>query len=400
MYYQRTLTKTVEQASKSFKVVLITGPRQVGKTTLLEQIREPERVYVTLDDVQANSLAQTDPALFFQTYRPPILIDEVQKAPQLFPYIKMLADKTDTRGQFWLTGSQQFNLMKNVSESLAGRVAILDLQGFSQAEKHKEANRPPFHTDLPLQTQRPIWNVHQIFDIIVKGSFPQLFEIKDVDTNLFFSSYIRTYLERDVREITRITDETAFITFLRILASRTGQELNYNSIAQDIGKSVNTIKAWTSILETSGLIYLLQPYTKNIGKRSIKTPKMYFLDTGLCCYLCGIPSGELLRNMPISGALFETYVVSEILKSYWHNGKRPFVYFYRDTSQKEIDLLIEENGKLYPIEIKQSANPQIQMSKSFSIIDDQRRGLGAIVCMTDKLIPLNREVYAIPVSYI
>lgn len=400
MYYQRTLTKTVEQASKSFKVVLVTGPRQVGKTTLLEQIKERERVYVTLDDVQANALAQTDPALFFQTYRPPILIDEVQKAPQLFPYIKILADKSDKRGQFWLTGSQQFHLMKNISESLAGRVAVLDLQGLSQAEKQGEVEREPFLPALPLQTQRPIWDMHQIFDMIVKGSFPQLYENPDMDTNLFYSSYIRTYLERDIRDIIRIIDENSFITFLKVLASRTGQELNYNSIAQDIGKTVNTIKSWTSILETSGLIYLLQPYTRNIGKRSIKTPKMYFLDTGLCCYLCGIPTGELLRNMPISGALFETYVVSEILKSYWHNGKRPFTYFYRDTSQKEIDLLIEENGKLYPIEIKQSANPQIQMTKSFSIIDEQQRDVGAIICMIDKLIPMNKEVYAIPASYI
>jgi predicted AAA+ superfamily ATPase len=399
MYYKRTLAKTLEKATKSFKVVLITGPRQVGKTTLFRHLKEENRTYVTLDDVEANALAVSDPELFFQTYRPPLFIDEVQRAPNLFRYIKKIVDKSDDKGLFWLTGSQQFTLMKDVSESLAGRIAILDLQGFSQSEKQKDDLRSEFVPDIDLITKRPVKTLEETFDIIIKGSYPQLFDGL-TDKDLFYSSYIRTYLERDIREIINIKDELTFVKFLKILASRTSQVMNYNDIARDVGVAQNTIKSWISILQTSGLIYLLQPYFNNLSKRSIKTPKLYFLDIGLCSYLCGINSAEMAISHPMSGAMFETYVVSEVLKSYWHNGKTPQIYFYRDSLQKEIDLIIENNGKLHPIEIKQTASPTVTMTKNFSVIDDKFRGKGAIICLSNKLIPMNKDVNIIPVSYI
>lgn len=403
MFFQRTLSKKVLEASASFKVVLINGPRQVGKTTLFAKLfanlKEKNRTFVSLDDIMACSLAQNDPALFFQTYKPPILIDEIQKAPQLFPYIKMMVDKSDDRGQFWLTGSQQFHLMKGVSESLAGRIAILDLQGFSQSEKFEMPIQTPFLPSFGLKSEK-IFNLEQVFDLVFKGSFPQLFDGITKDINLFYSSYVRTYIERDVREITKISDENAFVKFLKLIAVRTAQELNYYNLAKEVGVSANTIKSWISILNTSNLIHLLPPYFNNLGKRIVKSPKLYFLDTGLCCYLSGISFSENAKNSQINGALFENYVVSEILKSYWHNGIRPAIYFYRDVSQKEIDLIIESNGKSYPIEIKQTCTPTLSMTSNFALIDPMKRGTGAVVCLSDKLIPLNNETIVVPVGCI
>lgn len=402
MFYQRTLAKTIETATKAFKVILLTGPRQVGKTTLFMHLKDSGRTYVSLDDIEANALAQADPELFFQTYPPPILIDEVQRAPELFRAIKRIVDKSEERGLFWLTGSQQFHLMQHVSESLAGRVAILDLQGFSQAEKTGDPWRTPFRPDSVGQTPqgRTVHSSYDTFEMLVKGSFPKLFD-EDTPWDLFYSSYLRTYLERDVREIINITNETAFIRFLKILAGRTSQILNYSDIARDAGIAVNTAKAWVSVLQTSGNIFLLHPYfPRNFVKRMTKSPKLYFLDTGLCSYLCGITSGKMAMEGPMSGALLETYAVSEILKSYWHNGKRANLSFYRDTSQKEIDLIIEENGKAYPVEIKQTGSPTSSMAVNFSLIEANVRGSGAILCLSDKFIPMNRDVNIIPIGWI
>ncbi len=287
--------------------------------------------------------------------------------------------------------------MKGVSESLAGRIAILDLQGFSQSEKFGMPNTDPFLPSFDTSLKR-IFSPEQVFDLIFKGSYPQLFDQKTNDITLFYSSYVRTYIERDVREITKIADENEFIRFLKLIAIHTAQELNYFGLAKDVVVSANTIKSWISILITSNLIYLLPPYFNNFGKRIIKSPKLYFLDTGLCCYLSGISSGINAMNSQISGALFETYSISEILKSYWHNGIRPSIYFYRDVAQREIDVVIESNGRSYPIEIKQTGTPTVSMTKNFSLINSTHRNLGAIICLSDKFIPLNKDVVVVPVG--
>ncbi len=401
MYFKRTLSESLQKASGTFPIVFVTGPRQVGKTTLLEHCSQDDRTYVSLDDPQIRAFAKNDPALFFQRYKAPLLIDEVQYAPELFSYIKMIADKEKKTGLFWLTGSQQFHLMKNISESLAGRVAILDLQGLSQCEKFNKPFRLPFLPANNLESVADL-DLKSVYDIILKGSYPALYAQEDIDRRLFYSSYLRTYLERDVRDLLKISDEQKFVTFLRVAAARTGQLLNYADIARDVDVSQNTIKSWISILQTSGLIHLLQPYYTNITSRAIKTPKLYFLDTGLCCYLTGWNSSETLEASLMSGAIFETYVVSEIIKSYWHNGKQAQIYFYRDKEKKEIDVLIEENGILYPIEIKKSANPTIKDIKNFSILNSisKTKGQGAVICFSNNYLPLTSDVMTIPVSYL
>ncbi len=400
MYYERTLSNIVEKASKSFKVVMITGPRQVGKSTLFNKIIKPNRTKVTLDDTDVLSLAKNDPNLFFQTYRPPLLIDEVQKAPELLTYIKKIVDNSDEKGLFWLTGSQKFQLMKNVSESLAGRVAVLDLQGLSQSEKIKDSKRPPFTPDINLRTKRPIWTAKKTFEFIHKGSYPQLFD-NITDWALYYKSYKDTYLLRDVKDIIKLEDETVFTRFLKILASRTSQVISYADIARDADIAPNTAKAWMNILQTLGIIYFLQPYFENnINKRLVKTPKLYFMDTGLCAHLCGLNTAEMLMNSYLSGAFIETYVVSEIIKSYIHNGKTPNLYYLRTSNKEEIDIILEENGKIYPLEIKQTATPTLSMAKHFKLIDEKKRGIGGIICLSDKFIPINKDVYIIPISYI
>lgn len=401
MYFKRTLAASLKKASETFSIVLITGPRQVGKTTLLEHCSQDDRTYVTLDDPQIRALAKSDPALFFQRFKLPLLIDEVQYAPELFSYLKMIVDKEKKTGMFWLTGSQQFHLMKNISESLAGRVAILDLQGLSQCEKFNKPFRPPFLPTDKLEKIEEL-DLKSVYEIILKGSYPALYAQENIDRKLFYSSYLRTYLERDVRDLLNISDEQKFVTFLKVVAARTGQLLNYTDIARDTDVSQNTVKSWISILQTSGLIYLLQPYFNNITSRAIKTPKLYFLDTGLCCYLTGWDNSQTLETGAMSGAIFETYVVSEIIKSYLHNGKQIQIYFYRDKEKKEIDVLIEENGKLYPVEIKKNANPTIKDVKNFSVLDSTSmpKGQGAIICFSNNYLPLTNDITIIPVSYL
>lgn len=401
MYFKRTLSESLQKASETFPIVFITGPRQVGKTTLLEHLSEEERIYVTLDDPEIRALAKRDPSLFFQRFKAPLLIDEAQYAPELFSYLKMIVDKEKKNGMFWLTGSQQFHLMKNISESLAGRVVILDLQGLSQCEKFNNPLHPPF---LPANNLGKVaeLDLKSVYELILKGSYPALYAQENVDRTLFYSSYLRTYLERDVRDLLNISDEQKFITFLKVAAARTGQLLNYADIARNVDVSQNTIKSWISILQTSGLIYLLQPYYNNITSRAIKTPKLYFLDTGLCCYLTGWDNAQTLETGAMCGAIFETYVVSEILKSYWHNGKQVQLYFYRDKEKKEIDILIEKDGKLYPIEIKKSANPTTRDVKNFSVLDSisKPKGHGAVICFSNNYLPLTKDISIIPVSYL
>jgi hypothetical protein len=404
----RTLKKTIEDVSNSFPVLLLTGPRQVGKTTLLENISDDTRKYVTLDDLEQRQLAKTDPALFLQIHQPPLIIDEVQYAPELFSYIKMYVDKNKTPGLFWLTGSQKFHLMKNITESLAGRVAILDMLGLSYREiSDKADNTIPFLPALPWvekakQNQNTLLDVNKVYELIYRGSFPKLISDQNMSRDIFYSSYIQTYIERDVKDITKVGSELKFFNFLKAMAARTGQLINYTDIARDVDIDVKTAKAWASILETSGLIKFLQPYYNNITKRIIKTPKMYFLDTGLCSYLTGWDSPKTLQAGAMNGAIFETYVFSEILKSYWNNGKIPNIYFYRDKDQREIDFIFENNGILYPVEVKKTATPSLANIKSFSAIENFKKpiGEGAVICLYKEIFPLNKNVILIPVGTI
>lgn len=402
MYIKRTSEDVIKNLSKQFKVVLVTGARQVGKSTLLKHCDE-NRNYVSLDDLSERELAINEPKLFLETHKAPLIIDEIQYAPKLLSYIKLIVDKSDKKGQYWLTGSQQFHLMKNVSESLAGRVGILDLMGLSLAELSQTPNNEPFFPDLEYIEKRrenhKNYSTSDIFKIIYNGSFPALNNQDEFqDRNAFYSAYIRTYIERDIRDLSSISNEMKFLNFIRVVAARTGQVLKYSELANAVDISEPTAKTWLSVLVSSNIVYLLEPYYRNITKRMTKMPKIYFLDTGLCSYLTGWSSPEVIEKGAMNGAFFETFVVSEILKSYRHNGERPLIYWYRDTQQKEIDLLIERDGKLHPIEIKLTSNPNKSMLKHFNILDNQ--GYGGLICMRESDIPLIEDVSAIPISYI
>jgi predicted AAA+ superfamily ATPase len=406
-FIKRTLATTIDQVSQTFPVLLLTGPRQVGKTTLLEACSTAEHSYVTLDDLETRALAQSDPTLFLQIHKPPIIIDEVQYAPQLFSAIKMIVDQDKRPGLFRLTGSQKFHLMKNVSETLAGRVAILDLLGLSQAEiQDRAVDSKPFlptpdwieHASIQA---KPI-GVKELYHSIWQGSFPRVVLEQNISRDIFYSSYVQTYIQRDVRDLTKVGDEIAFARFLRAAAARTGQLVNYSEIARDVEVDLKTIKSWLSILETSGLIYLLQPYHTNVTNRLLKTPKLYFLDTGLVAYLTRWSTPETLEAGAMSGAILETYMLIEILKGYWHNGKTPQIYFYRDKDDKEIDLLIEQDGALYPIEFKKTASPSLASLSHFNTLErlGLKVGPGAIVCLKNTHTPLARTISAIPVGYL
>lgn len=406
--YQRTLQPTVQQASSVFPVLLLTGARQVGKTTLLEACAESERNYVTLDDPQEAELARSDPALFFQRHPPPLIVDEIQYAPELFRAIKLIVDKTKQAGLFWLTGSQKFHLMQGITESLAGRVAVLDLLGLSQAEFNQRAlqSQPFLPTTNWLKqarAQQPkTLGLIELYQRIWRGSYPRLALEPAMPRDLFYNAYLQTYLQRDVRDLTRVGDERNFLQFLRACAARVGQLLNYADLARDVDIDPKTVKAWLSILETSGIIYLLQPYHNNVTKRLLKTPKLYFLDTGLCAYLSQWSSPETLEAGAMSGAILENWMLIEILKSWWHNGKTPYAYFYRDKEQREIDLLLEQDNMLYPVEFKKTASPNLSMAKNFKVLTslDKQVGHGAIVCLRESDIPLSAEVDVIPVGYL
>jgi predicted AAA+ superfamily ATPase len=407
--YKRTLVRTVREINKSFPVLLVTGPRQVGKTTLLMMCAEKGRGYVTLDDLDARQMAQKDPGLFIQTYKPPMIIDEVQYAPQLLSYIKIVVDREKKNGLFWLTGSQKFHLMKGITESLAGRVAIVNLLGFSQSEiDDRSENQMPFMpTEEWIEKARKLVKTQKqlkdVYKQIWLGSFPKVnIEGKDSMRQIFYSSYVQTYLQRDVKDILNISDETSFYNFISAVAARTGQLLNYADLARYVAIDNKTAKSWLSVLETSGIVYILRPYHRNITKRLVKAPKIYFLDTGLCTYLTRWPDADSLESGAMSGAILETYLFIEILKSYWHNGIEPNFYYYRDTDQKEIDLVIETGEALYPVEFKKTAAPSHMASNNFSILRrlGKNIGHGVVLCFVEKDIPLSREVTAVPVGYL
>ena len=341
-YITRHLENVVKQVTKEYPVVLVTGPRQVGKTTMLQKMMEgTNRGYVTLDDLNERSIAKTDPELFLQLHKPPVLIDEVQYAPELFTYIKVHVDKNHTPGNFWLTGSQVFKLMRGVQESLAGRVAVLSLTSLSQAEIHGGSNEP-FTVDLDALNDRKDGkeeaDTSAIFERIYKGSMPAIVSGVNSNSHIFYNSYLSTYIERDVRELSDSIDSLKFLRFITAVAARCGQMLNVADIARDADINMVQAKSWLGILETLGIIFYLHPYSNNLLKRLVKTPKLYFYDTGLVCYLTKWSSAETLESGAMNSAVLENYVVAEIMKTYLNNGKNPYLYYYRDKDAKEIDI--------------------------------------------------------------
>lgn len=406
--FQRTLASVIRDISSQFPVLLVTGPRQVGKTTLLEMCAKSDRHYVTLDDLNLRQLAQKDPKLFMQTFKPPVTIDEIQYAPQLFSSIKIEVDRTKQKsGMYWLTGSQKFNLMQGITESLAGRVAIVDLLGLSSSEINDRPHSGPFLPTakwLSLARKRyknPI-DVHSIYQRIWQGSFPKVVGMSEKQRNMYYRSYVQTYIQRDVRDVMGISNQTNFHKFITAVAARTGQLLNYADLARDTAVDNKTAKSWLSVLQTFGLVYLLQPWYRNITKRIVKAPKLYFLDTGLASYLTQWTDFKSLSAGAMAGNMLETWLISELLKSYWHSGQTAHFYYYRDMDQREIDLLIETAECFYPIEFKKTATPTKNVVKQFLLLKKLGKpiGSGAVLCLVEKDVPLSDTVTAIPVSYL
>lgn len=408
MYIKRHLENEVIKASRNYPVVMVCGQRQVGKSTMLNHIKESDRKYVTLDDINARRLAETDVGLFFETYGTKLLIDEFQRVPSILLEIKRIVDEKalsgeDNSGMFWLTGSQKFKMMQNVSESLAGRVAVFDMASLSNAEIEE---REPHCFSPELDVLKEITktarkkDIHEIYQDIFRGGMPKLIT-SDIDRNRFYSDYVNTYLERDIKDLSQVGKLSEFYDFLVLLAARTAQELKYDELAKAIGVSAPTVKNWVSILERSGVIVILRPYASTLTNRLVKTPKLYFMDTGLCAYLCRWPTAETLENGAMDGAFLETYVVSEIVKSYYNAGKTPDLYYYRDIDKKEIDLLIEKGDKLYPIEVKKAKNPT-HADKNFDVLKVFKKQIepGVILCMSDELIPYSRNAWFCPISII
>lgn len=419
-YIKRAAEDTIERISQMFPVLLVTGARQVGKTTLLQKLAESQRQYgidrkyVTLDDPDVRYLAKRDPALFMQRYTPPVLIDEIQYATELLPYIKMSVDRSKKKGDFWVTGSQVFRLMKHVSESLAGRVGIINLLGLSDAEIYQIPSEP-FSTDagylmkrLPMTKAR---GLNEIYRRIFRGSMPELYADEGVDWETYYRSYVDTYLQRDIRDLTQVADEMQFYNFMTVVAAQMSKPVVYEELANAAGISAPTAKKWLSILVSSHIIALVQPYHNNALKRVVKMPLLHFLDTGLAAYLLKWGNPEALERGAMAGAFFESYVFSEIYKSYLNAGKEPPIYYYRDKDQKEIDLLLYQNGTLSPIEIKKAASPGKAAIKNFRALEPVQTaeafrgmeslkveiGTGNVICMASDLLPVDEKNWYVPV---
>jgi predicted AAA+ superfamily ATPase len=407
MYIQRHLQDPLAKIEKMFGAVLVTGSRQVGKTTLLKAVK-PELPYLSMDDPLMLASAVAEPGTFFKITPPPVLIDEIQYAPQLFPFIKMHIDTQGCPGQFFLSGSQQFRMMKNVSESLAGRLGIVNLLGLSLREIKNIDFKQPFLPDTAyLNTREKFlerYDYAKLWGLIHRGSMPALAAQPQMDWQLFYAAYVKTYLERDIRDLAQVGDELKFLKFMTVMAALTGRLLNQAAVAREVGVSQPTIERWLSILRAGNIVCLLEPYHNNLTKRVIKTPKIYFLDTGLAAYLTRWNTPEVLCHGAMAGAFFETFVVAEIIKSYANAGiLEPPLYFYRDKEQNEIALLIWQGDRLYPLEIKKHADPKPDDIKAFACLDKiagVRRMPGGVICLYDRLMPLKGEDLVIPLDYV
>ena len=416
MYYQRTIEKTLRDISKTFPVLLLTGPRQVGKTTLLTRMAESDRKIVSLDNPTIRAFAKSEPELFLQRYNPPVLIDEVQNVPELFDYIKSYVDTSKTNGDFWLTGSQTFHLMKRASESLAGRVGVARMIGLSNSEINM-TSFPPFEVEpkelIKRMSKVPRMDISTLYERIHRGSLPRLYENEEVNMEEYYESYLETYISRDIKGVTQVADELSFLNFITTVAARTATNVNYETLASEAHISSPTAKQWLSILVSSGLVLLIPPFSNNALSRVVKAPRMYFLDTGLCAYITRWSSPLVLERGSMDGAFFETWVVSEIYKSYINNGKRPPLYFYRDSNMKEIDIIIVADGIVSPIEIKKGAAPK-EATKNFSVLNPIEKepskedilsgkvhikaeiGMGAVICMPPDIIPIDDKNWYVP----
>ena len=408
-YIHRAFTETLKNRVQYSKCTLVIGARQVGKSTLIRhEFADYNRA--NFDDYLTRLQAKEEPKLFFLNNPSPLFIDEVQKEPAILEEIKRIVDESNDRGMFILSGSQKLTLMKGVSESLAGRVSVCELNGLSLREIHHVSfNRHFIPTDEYIKArEKQLVSYDQIWEIIHKGSYPELYDIPR-DWQDFYASYLATYIERDIHELIS-ADSITFTKFLTAVAARTGEILNYANIAGNVGVSEPTVKTWLSILERTGIVYLLQPYSASVLTRAIKAPKVYFKDTGLACYLSRWISADALKNSAVAGNMFETFIVSEILKSYTNEGKdyRSQIFYYRGKDKKasienEIDLIIEENGIIYPVEIKMTGNPKASMASANTVLDripDKKRGNGIILCLIDRKTYLRENLIALPITYI
>ena len=406
-YIERELERKFIEMDSFFKAVLVIGARQVGKSTMLKHLAEKQHITcVIMDDDFARELAKDDPILFFQTYKPPVLIDEIQKAPNLLERIKIMCDESEEKGRFWLTGSQRKKLMEKSQESLAGRLGILKLYGLSQREKAGLINVNELDFSLECLQERaeklPANDIDNVYEHIWRGGYADVQNATSEQMQVYYQSYIDNYLIADAVNDEGITDISSFKRFLRSCAALIGNLLNYNTLAEAAGISVPTARKWVSILQDMDVIYLLEPYSNNELQRLVKTPKLYFCDTGLCAYLTRWLTRDSLRDGAAGGHFYENYVVMELVKNYAYSKSDAILSFYRDSNAKEIDVFVEKNGKIHPLEIKKSANPDKREIRKYNVLEKNsiEKGYGGIVCMLPKPFPIDRTNYYIPSNLI
>ena len=397
--FEREAKKTIIEVSKAFRVLLVTGPRQVGKTTLLKSLKPKEMNYVTLDDKNMREMAKREPKLFLEENPWPLFIDEAQYAPELFPYIKMKVDEENKPSMYWLTGSQQFKLMKGAKESLAGRIGIVNLNSFTYSEINKSIeDKQLFNPSKFIPTEEI--SVNEIFDVIFNGGMPELYNNEFMKKNMFFENYVETYLSRDVKELINVSNIETFKRFMITVASRNSEQLNYTNIANDVGISDKTVASWLNVLVSSGIIYLLAPYKSTKEKRVNHMPKIIWMDSGLCSYLAGYNDPRELQSSSSSGHYLESFIISEIVKSYRSAGITPNISYFRNKKKNEIDLVFYENDKLYPFEIKKTAEPTINMLNNFESLNDCKKEVmpGGLICFYNKLMHIDKKNYILPIS--